>query len=579
MGLDRYSNTGDSTTGFWLFQDQVSLNPDGTFNGVHTDGDILIISDLKKAGGEADYHVYVWAGGGLSGPLSLPEDTAYAISNSATIPTAWPFTPKSGPANQYQPGMFLEAGLNLDALFEEVPCYTTFIAETRASESLTATLSDFVFGSINTCDPQLSISKTADEPTINAGDTASYTITVENTGKGPAQGVVITDLLPAGVDWTASAGTITNGTLTYAVGTMDPGETITIEVSGATTALNCGVLSDTATVTSINNEPSSLSATATITVNCPDLSIVKTADQSVIDAGETAAFTITVSNAGPGDAYDVLVTDTLPAGMEWTSSTPGVVIVDGILTYDVGTLAAGASVVLHISAATTMAMSGMVGNAVFVTTSNSDESPLIATAIVTVENCPPVSVTGLVREGVHHQPTRIVVSFNGALDPATASNPANYQLSMFAPHRPGVLIPLSLKEVIYDPFTQTVTLFPTRLLNVHYRYQLVISGVEDICGNPIVGNSPDGSYVTTFGREALRIGIAPPHGSTVPRPPALPISWAHRSLLERVAAGNGPNSARAQQILSQIAMNGAPAAPSLSSPLLWHARQLVSLAN
>lgn len=46
-----------------------------------------------------------------------------------------------------------------------------------------------------------------------------------------------------------------------------------------------------------------------------DLAISKTADVTEASIGDAIVFTLTVSNAGPGDAADVVVTDALPAGL------------------------------------------------------------------------------------------------------------------------------------------------------------------------------------------------------------------------------------------------------------------------
>ena len=47
-----------------------------------------------------------------------------------------------------------------------------------------------------------------------------------------------------------------------------------------------------------------------MTVECPDLDIEKVAALAVttVNAGDQISFTITVTNNGPGDAYDVVVT-------------------------------------------------------------------------------------------------------------------------------------------------------------------------------------------------------------------------------------------------------------------------------
>jgi hypothetical protein len=81
--------------------------------------------------------------------VATPPNSTFAIVNSVAITTPWSFTDKShntGPA----PGEFLEEGVNLSALGLG-GCFSTFLAETRSSQSPTATLSDFVLGSFNTC--------------------------------------------------------------------------------------------------------------------------------------------------------------------------------------------------------------------------------------------------------------------------------------------------------------------------------------------------------------------------------------------------------------------------------------------
>jgi uncharacterized repeat protein (TIGR01451 family) len=366
--------------------------------------------------------------------------------------------------------------------------------------------------------PDLSITKTADQPTINAGDTAAFTITVHNSGLGAAAGVVVTDPLPAGVVWTTSTPgvSIVGGTLTDTIGTLASAGSLVIHVSGVTTAANSGTLNNMATVASTNNVPATLNATAAITVNAPNLSITKTADQTVIDAGNTAAFTITVKNAGPGAAYNVVVTDALPPGVPWTTSTPDASIVGGVLTDNIGTLAAGASVVIHVSGVTPSTFSGTLTDTVVVSASNAPTPIEVASASITVNSCPPVTVTSLVRHGLHHQPTQFIVTFNGPLDPTTASDTANYHLSML--RLSGHSERIGIREATYDPVAHTVTLLPDRRLNVHHRYRLTISGVKDTCGDPIVGNGgPGGSFVVTFGIKSLG-GIFFGSSAALPKP-------------------------------------------------------------
>jgi hypothetical protein len=100
------------------------------------------------------------------------------------------------------------------------------------------------------------------------------------------------------------------------------------------------------------------------------------------------------------------------------------------------------------------------------------------------------------RFGFHSQPTWLVLTFDGALDPARATNRASYSITRpglgrrpdpFAPRR----VPTA--SVIYDPNTDTVMLHTKRRLDLHRPYRLVVAGtgargVADPSGTMIDGD-------------------------------------------------------------------------------------------
>ena len=79
-----------------------------------------------------------------------------------------------------------------------------------------------------------------------------------------------------------------------------------------------------------------------------DLSIVKLDSPDPVIAGEDLTYTITVTNNGPSDASGVVVTDTLLAGVTFKSATGGATHDSGIVTWNAGSLAGGASATLTI---------------------------------------------------------------------------------------------------------------------------------------------------------------------------------------------------------------------------------------
>ena len=109
----------------------------------------------------------------------------------------------------------------------------------------------------------------------------------------------------------------------------------------------------------------------------------------------------------------------------------------------------------------------------------------------------PPQVVGFQREGVHRQPTSLVLTINGSLDPVSAQDPANYVL---APHPDGRFgRRIALRSVTYNPLGQTVVLVPQRRLNLHQRFELVVNGTPPTglaspIGIPLAG----GNHVVIF---------------------------------------------------------------------------------
>ncbi|HVK19863.1 MAG TPA: SpaA isopeptide-forming pilin-related protein [Actinokineospora sp.] len=249
--------------------------------------------------------------------------------------------------------------------------------------------------------PDVTVEKTTDTPTVAAGDTARFTITVTNLGPGTAFGVTLTDPLPAGVAWVMNPAVqgclITNNILSCDLGTLLLNASVSVTVEGVYSAPECGTLPNTATVGATNEPASAIgnnTSTATIAVNCPDVTVEKTTNTGTISAGDTARFTVTVRNLGPGLAFNVTLTDPLPAGIDWSinPAVQGCSIVNGILSCALGTLAPNTSVVVVVEGVTDAADCGALPNTATVAADNeSNTGNNTATATINV-NCPDVTV-------------------------------------------------------------------------------------------------------------------------------------------------------------------------------------------
>jgi len=162
FGQDRVPDQkGDANVGFWFLQDNVGLNADGSFSGTHKDGDLLVQSEFTNGGVVSGVQVYKWQSGSLTlienqaqcTSNKLGTNDACAIVNTGSISSGW-FTNLPAP-------YFFEGGLNLSAFFpQSVPCFSTFLTNTRTSQSEDAQLKDFALGSIDTCG-SITVHKTA----------------------------------------------------------------------------------------------------------------------------------------------------------------------------------------------------------------------------------------------------------------------------------------------------------------------------------------------------------------------------------------------------------------------------------
>ena len=176
----------------------------------------------------------------------------------------------------------------------------------------------------------LVLSKTVDNPTPNVGDTITYTVTVNDIGPGNATGVVVGDLLPAGLTFvsaTPSEGTYDSGTGTWTVGAVDLSSAETLAIQATVASPNA--VTNTATITHSDQfDPNTANntASATTTPQQADLSLAKTISNPTPNVGDTITYTITLTNSGPDIATNVAtnvqILDALPAGLSFVSATP-----------------------------------------------------------------------------------------------------------------------------------------------------------------------------------------------------------------------------------------------------------------
>ncbi|MER5864774.1 isopeptide-forming domain-containing fimbrial protein [Kitasatospora sp. NPDC002040] len=213
----------------------------------------------------------------------------------------------------------------------------------------------------------VAITKKAASATLVApGETFDYTVTVTNNGPSQASGLVVTDALPTMLKFVSASDACTAvgqdvSCPKLAVLAAKASKTYTISVQldpayagdGSDVRNQAKVATDSADPDLTNN--TSDAATGGLPGPGPgpnppapvkaDVVIVKkAASATLVAAGESFDYTVTVTNNGPSDAKGLVVTDALPAVLKFVSASDGCTASgQNVSCPKLGTLAAKAS--------------------------------------------------------------------------------------------------------------------------------------------------------------------------------------------------------------------------------------------
>ena len=188
--------------------------------------------------------------------------------------------------------------------------------------------------------PDITVVKDDFLTSVYPGQNISYSIIVANSGPAPVNGIVVNDALPAALvaastSWTCTAtggGSCpagpTAGGISNQVVNLPNGATATFVLStrvamgasgtltnNASAAIPTGVFTDRDTANNADGDDDA--------IVLPDVSVTKTDGRTSINAGDSAQYTILVTNAGPGPSGPVAVQDLMPTeltAVTWSCS-------------------------------------------------------------------------------------------------------------------------------------------------------------------------------------------------------------------------------------------------------------------
>lgn len=205
---------------------------------------------------------------------------------------------------------------------------------------------------------RLSLSSTPSAYSIaaNGSTPLTFTLTYANDSNVAVSAATITNAVPAGATYVScSGGTACNqsgGNVTWTLGSIAANSsgtvsyTITVPNTWATTSLTS---SASMSATAPDSSPVSANASSTVAVtglagaSVAAFRLSKTSGAVSVAPGGTVTFTLAYENYGAGAASGVVLTDTLPSGFSYSSCSDGCSQNSGVVTWNIGSVAAGAT--------------------------------------------------------------------------------------------------------------------------------------------------------------------------------------------------------------------------------------------
>ncbi len=185
---------------------------------------------------------------------------------------------------------------------------------------------------INTIDVSLDKAVSNGTPDVNTDIT--FTITVANEGPSDATNLQVLDQLPSGFTYVSddAAGAYDAVTGNWNIGNLAIGSTTILNI--VATVNTTGDYTNIAEVIShteldIDSTPNNdvlseddQDEVVVVPRQLVDVSVTKVADNMTPNIGGQIEFTVTVTNDGPNDATNIVVTDLLESGYEFVSAAP-----------------------------------------------------------------------------------------------------------------------------------------------------------------------------------------------------------------------------------------------------------------
>jgi uncharacterized repeat protein (TIGR01451 family) len=173
----------------------------------------------------------------------------------------------------------------------------------------------------------------------------TYTISYENTNTVEVNNVVLSDEMPSGVSYVSStpAGTPSGSTVDWNLGTLAAGATGSVELvvqvdAGTTPGIT---LTNQSMITSDETGSTTASVGTEVCAAVYDPLVLSKDDDiaDCVERGGNITYTINYANINEDGVTGVILTDTMPPGVDYVSSTGGGSEAGGVVTWNIGSVA------------------------------------------------------------------------------------------------------------------------------------------------------------------------------------------------------------------------------------------------
>ncbi len=207
---------------------------------------------------------------------------------------------------------------------------------------------------VTAVDASISIDKTANISSGSPSTHVNFTMRVTNTGNATLDPVVLTDTLPFGFDdpVPSTGGSVSGNEVTWNLGRLNSNDSMTVWLVAHINGSKYGNLTNFVLVEGKPEHGDNVTDddSENVTADYASISVRKFVD---IPAGEVCTnvtFTIVVNNTGIADLDPVIVTDTLPFGLNYVNSTPPGYLSANTITWNLGKMYAGEMRILKLVA-------------------------------------------------------------------------------------------------------------------------------------------------------------------------------------------------------------------------------------